>query len=181
MARKAGFLVLLLLLSASCGVSRTTSGFVLGDRPLPADFPKRAVVYLCEADTSLRPDVIEALTGAMAGVGIRVLDGGKVRGMERICSGEGFSQGNGEALRDNMGVEGIFVGNFTQRRVEPLLLTRFELKLIGNPSGALIWSTKVETDHLASTANVKTIGVRVAEMAVESLRGDLFAKAKGKK
>jgi hypothetical protein len=180
MVRRITALLLVLCCLASCGVSRITSGFSRGDGTIPASFPERTVVHLCESEPSLRLDVIHSLVMNLTNAGVEVANSDNLKGVEAVCTWGILPEGDGKALRDSLGAEGIFVGTFTQRRVDPFLLTRFDLKLIGNPSGRLIWSTKIETDHLAATANAKTIGTKVAEMAVESLKADLFGKPQKK-
>lgn len=173
-------LLFILCSFASCGISKTTSGFSQGNKTVSATFPRQTLVYFCDTDPSLRQDVIYSLIRNVTDTGIEVANSEDPSDAERVCAGGMLPEAYRKALHDSLGIEGIFTGTFTQRKVEPFLFTRFDLKLIEIPSGRLIWSTKVETNHLAATANTRTIGTKVAEMAVGSLRADLFGKPQRK-
>jgi hypothetical protein len=178
MARRFFLLLCVLFCFTSCGISKTNSHFSYGDRSVAAYFPKKVAIQLCETDPTVLLEITGALTEGLSIAGIEVVNPGNSNDMADTCRGGTLPQAMRKDLRDTLGVQGLFVGVFAQRRVEPTLLTRFELKLIGNPSGELIWITNVKMDHLAAFAHTRTIAAKAAEIAVESFKQDLFDKSK---
>jgi hypothetical protein len=177
MVRRAFLPFLILFLLASCGFSRTSSHFTPGDRSVSAAIPRKVAVRLCETSPSVRFDVMNALAENLSSMGIDVANVGNVADTQLVCGGETLPEAVRKSLRDNLGIEGLFVGVFEQRRVEPMLLTRFELRLIDIPSGRLVWSTNVKRDDLAATANARTAAAKAAKTAVESFQKDGFRKS----
>jgi hypothetical protein len=171
-------LLCILFCLASCGISHTSSRFSHGDRSVPAYFPKKVAVQLCDTDPSVRLDMTDALIEGLSNAGIEVVNPGNSNDMADTCRGGTLPEAMRKDLRDTLGIQGLFVGTLAQRKVEPVLLTRFELKLIGNPSGKLIWITNVKMDHLAAVANTRTTAAKAAEIAVESFKKDLFGESK---
>lgn len=175
--RRAFLILVVFFCLTSCGIPRTKSHFYYGDRSAPDNFAQKVAIQLCESDPSVRFDLMDALVENLSGAGIEVINLGNVTDMTGICEGGRLPESTRKHLRDNLGIQGLFVGLFEQKRVEPVLRTRFGLKLIGNPSGRLIWSTNIATNHLAAMANTKTIAAKAAAMAVESFRKDHLSKS----
>jgi hypothetical protein len=172
-------LLLLAVLCISSCVSRTKSHFSYGDRSIPPYFPTKVAVQFCGTDPSVRFDLLDALTERLKSAGIDGVKTETPNTMEGFCGGTApLPHALRQDLRDHMGIQGLFVGTLTQRRSMLRLFTTLELKLIGNPSARMIWVTNVRTDELAAFANIKTSAEKMAELAVESLKKDLFGKSR---
>lgn len=180
MAQRIALLLCILLCFASCGISKTSSRFSNGDKATSAYFPKKVIVQLCETDPSLKLEIIDVLATNLTDGGIEVVAPENPNALADICRGV-LPDGERNSLRGSPGIDGVFIGVFEQRRVEPMLLTRFELKLIDYSSGKLIWTTNVKTDHFAPVANARTAALQVAAMAAESFNKDVLGKPRQRK
>lgn len=176
MVRRIIPLLCIFLCLASCGISKTTSRFANGERGVSSYFPKKAALQLCEMDPSLKLEMADTLTTLLADAGIVVVNPDDPAALVVVCGATPLDAARKD-LRDNLRIDVIFIGMFEQRRVEPMLLTRFELRLMDYQSGKLIWAANVKTDHIAAVANARTIAVRVAGMAVESFKKDVSDKS----
>lgn len=176
------FLVLLCILFcfASCGTSKSSGGRVSnGDKAAPAYFPRRVVVQICQQDPTIGLEIIDVLTRNLMEAGIEVVDTGGLNDGAAICGGGAPSENMRRSLRDDLNIDGVFVGTIEQRRVEPFLLTRFDLRLMGNPRGDLIWTTHAKTDQLAAWADAKAAAVKTTVIAVESFKQEFLGNSKG--
>lgn len=176
MVQRLFLLPLFILFVASCGISRTSSHFSYGEGWVTADLPKKVAIHLCGTDPSVRLDVRDALVTNLSGTGIEVLEPGDSRYTAAMCEAETLPEATRKSLYDNFGIQGLFVGVLEQRRASPLLLTKFQLQLIGNPSGRPVWITNVKRDHLASLADTRITASKVAELAVDSFKKDCARK-----
>jgi hypothetical protein len=123
-------------------------------------------------------EIIDVLGKSLADADIEVVSPRGPNDTVTICTGGTLSEEARKSLRDNLNIDGLFVGTLEQRRVEPLLLTRFRLELIGNPSGKLIWTTKVKLDQLATWAGTKATATGTTELALESFRKELLGHSR---
>lgn len=172
----------ILLCLASCGIFKSTGGRIsYGDNAVSAHFPRRVAVELCQTDPSLKLEMIEVISKNIGDAGIEVVNPGGPHGTACICGGGTLSEDMRRDLRDNSNIDGLFVGTLDQRRVEPLLLTRFELRLIGNPGGRLMWATTAKMDQLAAWADTRTSAARTIQLALEAFKKDYFSELKGTK
>lgn len=131
-------------------------------------------MHLCETDPSVRMDVMHALIENISAAGIEVVNTGNLVDMEGVCLEGTLQEVYRKALRHELEIEGVFVGTLAQKRVNPFLLTEFELRLIANPSGRLIWSIRVRKDNLAAMVNTRSAAVKAAERAVDSFKKDML-------
>ena len=182
MAQRVLLLLCILFCLISCGISKSTSARIsYDDKSVSAHFPRKVVLQLCQTDPTLRLEIIDVLGKNLADAGIEIVSPGGSNDTVTICNGGTLSEEARKSLRDNLNIDGLFVGTLEQRRVEPLLLTVFRLDLIGNPSGNLIWTTKVKIDQLAAWADTKATATRTTELALESFRKEFLGHSKGTK
>lgn len=175
MAQRIALLLCILLCFAACGISKTNSRFSNGDKAASTYFPKKVTVQLCETDPSLKLEIVDVLAANLTDAGIKVMDPGNANAFADICRGT-LPEVARKSLQGNPGIDGVLIGVFEQRRVEPMLLTRFELKLMDYSSGKLIWTTNVKMDHFAPVANARTVALQVVAMAAESFSKDVLGK-----
>jgi hypothetical protein len=182
MAQRVLLLLCMLFCFISCGISKSTSARVsYSDKSGSAYRPNKVVIELCRSDPTLRLEITNVLSKSLADAGIKVVNPGSPDDAAGICTGGTLSEEARKSLRDNLNIDGLFVGTLEQRRVEPLLLTRFRLELIGNPDGKLVWTTNVKIDQLAAWADIKTTATRATELALESLGKEFLDHSTEKK
>jgi len=173
MTRRVLLLLSVLLCLASCAVSKSSSTrFTYGDKSVSAYAPKKVALQLCRSDPSLRLEMIDVLSKNLADVGVEVMTSESLGDPAGICNGATLSEDMRKGLRDSLGIDGLFVGTLDQRRVEPLLLTSFELRLIDSLTGKLSWTTNVIADQLAALADVRATATKTTQLALEQFRKD---------
>lgn len=180
MARRVLLLLCIVFWFASCGISKTSgTRLSYGDKST-AHLPRKVVAQLCQSDPALKPEMIDVLSRNLTDAGIEVVNNpGSPNDMAIICSGGTLSEAMRKDLLDSFNIDGLFIGTLEQRRVEPFHLTRFELKLIGNPSGRLIWITNAKTDQPAWWADARTTAAKTIAIAIQSFEEEFSGNSKG--
>jgi hypothetical protein len=172
---------IMVCLTAACALNMASSKLSYGDRVAVKGFPKRVAVATILGNPPTGFDATARLARGLVDLGFDVVMSGV--DVDRILQQRGYGvsetipEDSRRKLQETYRIDGLFVGVLSPDKQALHIETRFSLRLIGLPTGSLVWSANVlSAEVVGLSGGLRKTAVTLAEKALEALEKDLYSQ-----
>jgi hypothetical protein len=135
--------------------------------------PKKVMVIPFDADLSIAIQATAQFAGALRSLGFEVVE----RPLEEMLGDSILTSETRIKLKEQIGIEGLFLGNIKFDRGEWTFDTSFNIRLIDVETGRVLWVAEVyDPRTFGSVSDKRTSATYTVNNAVKILKRDLKLK-----
>jgi curli biogenesis system outer membrane secretion channel CsgG len=174
-----GPLLAFLLLLSGCTTPSSSTGFIdpAARRALPPGVPKKIGVIPFAGDSDIAIQAADQFAGALLPFGFEIVERQQlvsILGELRYQHTESVSPETRRQLKEQLGVEGLFLGSITGESSPTWVDCHLNLRLVDVETGRVVWAAEVHDPRaIGLSMDIRTSATYTVKNAVKILKKDL--------